>query len=123
MSFPWLSQLVLLLKVSLALKPFLTFFFQTPKDPSSRKDFCCHGHQANPADIAADFHFYSALGEMPTTSNVLCVHRCVITVTTSGLVNIQGVTCVKKILSMAHCADRGDQYDGGFIDQPGSVLC
>lgn len=79
--------------------------FQTPKDPSSRENFCCHGHQTNPSDFAADLYFHCTLTAMPTTEDVACVHRWVWS-QSPQLVNIQTSICagerkeksVKKIL-------------------------
>lgn len=66
--------------------------FQTPKDPSSRENFCCHGHQTNPSDSAADLYFHGALTERPTTEDMGCVHKWVWS-QSSHLVNIQSSIC------------------------------
>lgn len=37
------------------------FPFQTPEDPSSREIICCHGHQADPPNTAANLHINNAV--------------------------------------------------------------
>lgn len=51
--------------------------FQTPKDPASREILRCHGHQADPANTAADLYIYNAFQclRLIQARTHMCTHK------------------------------------------------
>lgn len=68
----------------------LPTLFQTPEDPASREILCCHGHQADPPNTAADLYIYNAFQclRLIQTRACMCTHKDVHSLPVSPIQNL-----------------------------------